>query len=645
MKPETPEKVNEVAKFVAKKWQRSNSRNGDYQLFNFDDQSQNLVDASGTVKDAVYLDIDQSVVADLLADHPKQFSLAVPVNAKSSIALDLVEVTITSFDFEVELSSGNTPPSWKEAVFYRGIIRGNTNSWAAISIFDGQLTGLIADEYGNYILGAVENTAQYAFFNDDNFVEDLGFSCEFNDEVLIQSEGFRSQVSESSGRQMMENCVRIYFETDFHSYGSFNNNATAVMNFVMGSFNQLETFFQNEQISIEMSGLKIWDTQDAYGGQEGANCGPVLTNFTNAIDGNFNGDLAHLITAINPSGGWSICGLAWVGCNCTNPPSVCNAAVYCNNFASSTAVSQTLNTFNNFPTYSTTISILAHELGHNFGSPHTHACAWNGNNTAIDGCAAVEPQTTFDQSCNQGTVTCSQIGGANPGTIMSYCGNINFNLGFGPQPGALIRSNYQSANCLMACTNAVDDLGDGVCRSSMTITDADIPGATGNFRSASTIITDGVAAVENGETVNFLATTSITLTDGFTAEAGSDFNAKIEACNVPALQSNEINLNSYLAASMLDQQIDHFLKDEFTIIPNPANEQLSFHFDLSETSEVSIQIFNTRGQLVADVLSRQLLSVGYHQMTYQLQHLRAGMYYTVFNKNGAVHTQKLILAR
>jgi hypothetical protein len=29
-------------------------------------------------------------------------------------------------------------------------------------------------------------------------------------------------------------------------------------------------------------------------------------------------------------------------------------------------------------------------LGHLFGSQHTHACVWNGNNTAIDGCYSVE---------------------------------------------------------------------------------------------------------------------------------------------------------------------------------------------------------------------------------------------------------------
>ena len=40
------------------------------------------------------------------------------------------------------------------------------------------------------------------------------------------------------------------------------------------------------------------------------------------------------------------------------------------------------------PTYSWNVMVITHEMGHLMGSNHTHACVWNGNNTAIDGCAA-----------------------------------------------------------------------------------------------------------------------------------------------------------------------------------------------------------------------------------------------------------------
>jgi hypothetical protein len=96
--------------------------------------------------------------------------------------------------------------------------------------------------------------------------------------------------------------------------------------------------------------------------------------------------------------------------------------------------------YSNVPTYSWTINVVAHELGHNLGSPHTHSCTWSGG--PIDNCAAPEG------TCSPGPAP------VNGGTIMSYChatsAGINFNNGFGPLPGNLIRSRVLNASCIPA---------------------------------------------------------------------------------------------------------------------------------------------------------------------------------------------------
>jgi hypothetical protein len=89
--------------------------------------------------------------------------------------------------------------------------------------------------------------------------------------------------------------------------------------------------------------------------------------------------------------------------------------------------------------------VVTHEIGHNLGSSHTHACVWNGNNTAIDGCG---PTAGYSEGCTAALPVA--------GTIMSYCHlvsgvGIDFNLGFGPQPGDRIRSEVYNAPCLAAC--------------------------------------------------------------------------------------------------------------------------------------------------------------------------------------------------
>jgi len=100
--------------------------------------------------------------------------------------------------------------------------------------------------------------------------------------------------------------------------------------------------------------------------------------------------------------------------------------------------------FNNVPTYSWDVNVCAHEIGHNLSSAHTHACAWNGNNTAIDGCG---PTAGYSEGC---TAPIPSSGG---GTIMSYCHllggtGVNFNNGFGAQPTERMTNYINSRTCL-----------------------------------------------------------------------------------------------------------------------------------------------------------------------------------------------------
>ncbi|MBK7425542.1 MAG: fibronectin type III domain-containing protein [Saprospiraceae bacterium] len=150
----------------------------------------------------------------------------------------------------------------------------------------------------------------------------------------------------------------------------------------------------------------------------------ALNQFRN-LRTNYNGDLAHLAAL----GGNNLGGIAWVNALCTN---------------FDYAYSNISSNYNNVPTYSWTVMVMTHEMGHNLGSNHTQWCGWSGG--ALDNCY------TTEGGCAPGP---APVGG---GTIMSYCHltnyGINLNNGFGTQPGNKIRSRVSNVTCLSpGCTN------------------------------------------------------------------------------------------------------------------------------------------------------------------------------------------------
>ncbi|MBK9508902.1 MAG: hypothetical protein IPO04_05200 [Cytophagaceae bacterium] len=66
----------------------------------------------------------------------------------------------------------------------------------------------------------------------------------------------------------------------------------------------------------------------------------------------------------------------------------------------STSLSSTVN---NIPTFSWNVEVMTHEIGHNFGLPHTHNCSWSdGVNppNAIDNCGPTAGYT--EDGCTSG---------------------------------------------------------------------------------------------------------------------------------------------------------------------------------------------------------------------------------------------------
>ena len=227
---------------------------------------------------------------------------------------------------------------------------------------------------------------------------------------------------------------------------------------------------------------------------------------------------------------------------------------------------------------------MTHEIGHNLGSPHTHACNWNGDNTAIDGCG---PASGNNEGCDGPLPT--ETGG----TIMSYCHlvssvGINFANGFGPQPGALIRATVNSKECLGT---------DCVASCESTITGLTLSNVTTN--SATATIVDNVATSwkyklsKMDGTVIFSGTTTNKVLQFSNLSAGTYYNIAVGTeCSGPQafayeqLILTDANWCSGVAFTDPGGADTNYGDSQIitkTFYPSNSNEKLKLTFSLFDT--------------------------------------------------------------
>ena len=406
------------------------------------------------VTQAKVVRLDRSATAMLLDSRNEHISLTLPTEV-GTMTVDLERVDITTEDFQVTQASTGQEADVAEGLHYRGMIRGAEGSMAAISIFSDEVMGLMSDAQGERILGRFANDTQgdHVFYREQDLRRSSGAVCGTADVDMSDEPGAHG--SEITDRTLK--CVRFYWEVNydiFQGKGSVTNAA----NYVTGLFNQTAILYANDGISVTLSQVYVWDVASPY---TSSSTSTQLSTFGTTRT-SFNGDLAHLL---GYTGGG---GVAFVNTICSSQTRY------------RMAYSDINSTFSNVPTFSWSVEVVTHEQGHNMGSSHTHACSWNGNNTAIDGCG---PSAGYSEgSCVQGPVPSSSVGG----TIMSYCHltstGINFNNGFGPQPAALIVGRINAASCLTNCTTTTCGVPTNLVAGSVTTTSASlswtgVPGA------------------------------------------------------------------------------------------------------------------------------------------------------------------------
>jgi PKD repeat protein len=374
--------------------------------------------------DAWGLQPDMTVLANIANNKPAALDVVIPVLNGPSMVVRVYRVEITAEDMKTEYASGRTHQGIPGA-FYRGIVKGDYQTLVALSFYDDHVRGMLMLEDRTLVLGPLEgasNQGVHILYDDDLIAHRHTFSCgtdELNHDGVPKHDPLEIK-DRSPG-----DCVNVYWEVN---YNIWQDKGAGTLNYITGATNEVFTLYDNDGITAATSQILIWDEPSPYPGPSSGN---FLSQFRDHLSGNYNGDIAHLL---GYGGGG---GVAYLDVLCDKYWSV--------------AYSGIAGSYKNVPTYSWTVMVMSHEMGHNLGSPHTHDCAWNGNNTRIDNCGGNAGYPSGN--CNN-----SPPDPAAGGTVMSYCHlrpvGINLGEGFGPQPSALMIGRINSANCLGNCYTA-----------------------------------------------------------------------------------------------------------------------------------------------------------------------------------------------
>ncbi len=373
----------------------------------------------GTLSDAIFLNPKSFQRDQIKSDKPELMAVELPGSDGQVMTLLLYEHNFLTEDVVIDASGKeDLQSSTRNHLYYRGVVEGNAASLVSLSFVGDEITGIISRDNETLVLGKILSAKNnlHVLYAQENLNLEQTFECN-----AIESDNYEvPEVSESASPKTQK-CVRVRIEIDNGFVNSLGG-GTAAVNYSLGLWNAVTTLYANDNIVLVVAHVYAWTVVSPYVGTL-TNKLFQLSNVTPGVD------LTTLLT--NTSSG----GIAFLSGLCSTTFGVSVSGIY--------------GYYHNIPTYSWDVNVCAHEIGHNLSSAHTHACAWNGNNTAIDGCG---PTAGYSEGC---TAAIPSSGG---GTIMSYCHllggtGVNFNNGFGLQPKERMANYINSRPCLgTGCT-------------------------------------------------------------------------------------------------------------------------------------------------------------------------------------------------
>jgi hypothetical protein len=393
--------------------------------------------------------------------------IAVP-DGETPVAFDLERFQVFAEDAEITVhgEGGARRMAVPANVYFRGEVEGRPGSRVFLAKLEsGGVQGVVSDAEGTYLIGADDAPAKSLGGPlEMHRIEPAllkssrgGFACgnvdlppgPGNEPMLDLGAGSLDALEKSTPETAAltaTRTARLAIETDYEFFQIFGD-ATLASNYVAILVGYASTTYTVELgTALTVQSLSLWQTSGDPWTQRNPLCG--LLEFGKYWNQNKTGvsrTVAHFLSGRATGGGMS-----WVGALCKGK--FTTGRLNCPELGTETAAAPwggdygfTGNLYGEFSLANPVVVwdsyAFAHELGHNFGSPHSHCYNnYGGSSEPIDKCYGGEG------GCYAGATSLPGPSKQGTGTIMSYChmlsGNyqnvsMTFGTGFawGVQPG------------------------------------------------------------------------------------------------------------------------------------------------------------------------------------------------------------------
>ncbi len=336
-------------------------------------------------------------------------TLRLPLRDGRVLELELTRFELFTPEATITATGDDGPrPIDARTSFYHGTVAGLPGSRVVITRSPLGVMGAVQTADARYEIAPVGSDAGGSVHvvadTRDLAAGDRRFECGSEDRIAEpRTPGAERRDPErfaplAAGRLRCELAVDCDWEFYSVKFGGNLGNATSYALTLLAIVSDI--YEAQIDVELRLSYFNLWVTSgDPYTANNTSNQLPEFQIWWSQNRTGVSRHLAHLISGRSLGGG-----IAYL-------TALCNPAI-------AYGVSQ-LDAFYSYPTSTATwdVMVLAHEMGHNFSSPHTQSCFWQTSGYAAPG-ALLDSCFTAEGTCYSGP---TGILPPDKGTIMSYC--------------------------------------------------------------------------------------------------------------------------------------------------------------------------------------------------------------------------------